>query len=144
MVSVMLRNTFFAQNEGEDVSDILLTESNDPAATPYGEMELPVDLFRSGNYLIARAPIIGADLNNISVKVSSEVVTIYKNSWKDPLDDKDHYYLQECYFGALSRTLNLPKPINPDKTRATLTDGVLNIIMPLTHQAETKVIRIQQ
>lgn len=140
----MLRNTFFAQNGGEDVSSILFQDENDPISTPYGEMELPIDLFRSGNFLIVRAPIIGANLNNVSVKVSSELLTIYKAQWTDPMDQRDHYYIQECYFGTLSRTINLPKPINPDRTRATLTDGVLNIIMPLTHQAETKIIRIQQ
>lgn len=128
----MLRDTFFTKSEPEAVkSDTSL--------------ELPIDLFRSGDKLIVRTPIAGANLNHISVSVGPQRLTIHKAEHNIAYSDSpDRVYLEECHWGELSRTVDLPMPVNPDTTRATLNDGVLTIAMPLINPNQSKLIRIKE
>ncbi|MFA5010111.1 MAG: Hsp20/alpha crystallin family protein [Patescibacteria group bacterium] len=128
----MLRDTFFTKAEPEE-------------AKSDTSLELPIDLFRSGDKLIARAPIAGANLNHISVSVGPQRLTIHKAEHiVAHTDSPDRIYLEECHWGELSRAIDLPLPVNPDTTRATLTDGVLTIAMPLINPNQSKLIRIKE
>ncbi|OGB73634.1 hypothetical protein A3K24_02210 [candidate division Kazan bacterium RIFCSPHIGHO2_01_FULL_44_14] len=144
----MLRNTFFAQNQSAGSKTITFrdgeeVEAEDLATDSVDASELPVDLLRTGNKLIARSPIAGAGIHDISVTITPNQLTINKNSWQGRSEEKEHFYLQECHWGNLSRTVDLPKPIDPDRTRASLNNGILTIIMPLASTSHTKIIQIQ-
>lgn len=125
----MLRDTFFTQTEPD---------------TETAGVELPVDLIRVDNKLVLRAPIVGVDLSCISVSLGPNRLTIHKTE-TPPADipSADRAYLQECHWGELSRTLDLPLTVNPDTTRATLHDGVLTIVMPIVSPDQSKLIRIK-
>lgn len=143
----MLRNTWFAgsQADGQTITfrDAETTEAADSAMDMADVSELPLDLVRSGNKLIVRAPIAGGGLHDINVTVTSTQLTIHKSSWHNPPEEREHFYVQECHWGSLSRTVDLPKPIDPDRTRATLSDGVLTVVMPLASASHSKIIPIK-
>lgn len=144
----MLRNTFFAKNQparGQTITfrDVDDTDTGNLPVEAETANELPLDLVRSGNKLIARAPIAGGGIHDISVTATTNQLTIHKNSWRDVTDTKEHFYVQECHWGNLSRTIDLPKPIDPDRTRASLNDGVLTIVMPLASTSHTKIIQVK-
>jgi len=144
----MLRNTFFAQSQSAESKTITFrdndkTEVEDLTMESVDISELPIDLLRTGNKLIARSPIAGGGIHDISVSITPNQLTINKNSWQDAPEEKEHFYIQECHWGNLSRTIDLPKPIDPDRTRASLNNGILTIIMPLASASHTKIIQIR-
>ncbi|AKM85023.1 TPA: hypothetical protein DHW58_00890 [Patescibacteria group bacterium] len=145
----MLRNTFFAQNPAADSRTITFrdieetVDAENNTQTVADTSELPLDLVRAGSKLIARAPIVGANIHDISVTVTTNQLTVHKNSWQEAGDEKEHFYVQECQWGSLSRTIDLPKSIDPDRTRASLHDGVLTIVMPLAATSHTKIIPVK-
>jgi len=129
----MLRDTFFTKIEPE----------TDTSELEVAGLELPIDLFRSGDRLVVRAPILGADLNRVSVSLGANQLTIHKAD-TPPLEiESDRIYLQECHWGELSRTIDLPFNVSPDDTRATLHDGILTIIMPIVNPNQSKLIKIK-
>jgi len=135
----MLRDTFFVKTEPERADTLTLEVDKEAAG-----LELPVDLFRSGDCLIARAPIVGAALQHINVTLGQNRLTIQKTAAPDSFESPDRVYLQECHWDELVRTIELPLPVNPNATRATLTDGVLTITMPLINTQRSKLIRINK
>lgn len=138
----MLKNIIFAHNQEADANRITFGDVQDEAAQ-MTEAELPVDLIRTGNKLIIRTPIVGANADDINIVYENNVLTITKNSFKEEGETDEYFYLQECHWGPLSRSIELPKDIDPDRIKATLDDGILTITLPLANKAYTKVINVR-
>lgn len=141
-----MRHIFFAKNIAPDRQTITFRENENIEAETITELqvELPVDMFRSGGKIIIKAPIVGAGIHDVSVTVNNNQLTIYKNSFREESPQQDHYYIQECHWGILSRTVDLPKEVDTERTRASLNDGVLTVIMPVLTDQHTKIIRIKE
>ncbi|MFH0905388.1 MAG: Hsp20/alpha crystallin family protein [bacterium] len=124
--------------------DNVRVEAADEAIDAEAALELPLDLIRAGNQLIVRAPIVGAGIHDITITVSGNQLTIHKNSTTEEAEREEYPYVQECHWGALSRTISLPKPVDPNRTRASLHDGILTVVMPIVAKSHTQVIRIEE
>ncbi len=132
----MLRDTFFTKSDPKE-TDTSLPET--------GELELPVDLLRVKDKLIARTPIVGVDISRVSVSLGQNQLTIHKAAVSPTLlDEPDRVYSEECHWGELSRSIDLPMPVNPDNTRASLHNGILTVIMPILNPQHSKIIRIKK
>ena len=138
----MLHNTFFARPDTNDLSLEETIDSSDFESTSPTTLELPVDLIQTPGQLILRAPISGGGIEDIDITLNPDQITITKRPYAGPQDKEIHEYYQECFWGHLTRTIDLPEPVDPDTTKATLADGVLTIVMPLYKNSKTKVIRI--
>ncbi len=133
----MLRDTFFTR------SDPKTTDQSSPADAT--ELELPVDILRVGDKLIVRTPIVGVDINRVSVSLGQNQLTIHKAAVPPTdIDEPDRAYTEECYWGELSRSIDLPVSVNPDATRASLHEGILTIVMPILNPRQSKIIRIKK
>lgn len=108
------------------------------------EVELPIDLFRSGDKIVVKAPIVGAGIHDVSVTINDNQLTIHKNSLREEPSAKEHHYIQECHWGTLSRTIDLPKEVDSSRTRATLNDGILTVVMPIASNRHTKIIQVKE
>lgn len=141
-----MRHIFFAKNTGPDKKTIAFRGDEEIEAETITEpqVELPIDMFRSGGKIIVKAPIVGAGIHDISVTVNNNQLTIYKNSFREEPSQKEHHYIQECHWGVLSRTVDLPKEIDIERTRASLNDGILTVVMPIVAQQHTKIIHIKE
>ena len=54
-----------------------------------------------------------------------------------------NYYRQEFHYGAFVHTVALPVPVQAEKAAAQLKDGVLEVTMPKSAQAQAKQIPIK-
>ena len=140
----MLRNTFFAKPEPIAEIDIMTDTSDldDPATETTNELELPIDLVQTPGQLILRAPISGGGIDDIDITLNPDQITITKRPYTPSSDKALHHHYQECYWGQLTRSIDLPQSVDPDTTRASLSDGILTIVMPLYKDSKTKIIRI--
>lgn len=133
----MLRDTFFTKSDPKTPDQSPSTDST--------ELELPVDILRVGDKLVARAPIVGVDINRVSVSLGQNQLTIHKAAVPPTnIDEPDRAYAEECYWGELSRSIDLPVSVNPDATRASLHEGILTVIMPILNPRHSKIIRIKK
>jgi HSP20 family molecular chaperone IbpA len=139
----MLRNTFFMPpgtiSDTADERSVFATR--EPQLDPTA-VELPVDLFIQDDSIIVRAPIVAAGINDISVSVLGDELTITKTSSTAPAEGA-RYYLRECYWDKLSRSVVLPQPVDIDNTKATLNDGILTVNLPLKNRPKGKTIRVK-
>ncbi len=138
----MSRNIFIADTS-LDIDEEILEDSYD-SDLGEEELELPMDLIQTPGFLIAKVPIAGAGINDIDISLNTDKLTIKKRVTFDATEKVVRMHLEECYWGELGRTVELPKPVDPDHTKATLDDGILTIRMPLAGRLNTRVIKIKE
>lgn len=138
----MSRNIFIADTSS-DVDEEILEDSYD-ADLGEDELELPMDLIQTPGFLIAKIPITGAGINDIDISLNTDKLTIKKRATFDTSEKVVRMHLEECYWGELARTIELPKPVDPDHTKAALADGILTVRMPLAGRLNTRVIKIKE
>lgn len=94
------------------------------------EGHLTVDVFQSGNNIVIQSTIAGADPNDIDVSITKDMVTIKGSRTQEEKIKSDNYYHRELYWGTFSRSIILPVDIDPDKSKASIKNGVLTIKLP--------------
>ena len=72
-----------------------------------------------------------------------DVVTIRGERVEEKEVDREHYYVQECYWGSFSRSVILPTSTIAEKAAAALKDGVLTITIPKVAQDKVKKIKVK-
>lgn len=141
----MLRNTLFIKPEPDTSPEVDL-DINDSSDFDSKEtaLELPIDLIQTPGHLIVRCPIAGAGIHDIEISLSTERLTLKKHATIEDPEKVTTYHYQECFWGELERDIDLPKPVDPDRTRASLQDGILVVTMPIASRTNSKVIHIQE
>ena len=107
------------------------------------EGQLSVDVFKDGHELVIRSPIAGVDPKDIEISVNGDLLTIRgKRETRKDLEE-DNWYYRECYWGAFSRSIVLPHHVAPDKTEASLKNGVLEIRVPILDPGKSFKVKLR-
>jgi HSP20 family protein len=108
------------------------------------EGQLAIDVYETAESLVIKAPIAGVRQEDLEVSITDEQVSI-KGERHDYQGGSavERYLTQECYWGAFSRTYNLPVAIDADSAQARLTDGILTITIPKAAKARTRTLSVQ-
>ncbi len=108
-----------------------------------GQGQVAVDIYEQDNYYIIKAPIAGVRLSDIDIEITDNVLTIRGHRAQGDQIPPDQYYLQECFWGAFSRSVTLPFAIDPKKVRATFNkECILKILIP--KEERVKIVRINE
>lgn len=106
------------------------------------EGQLAVDVYQTKESVVIKAPIAGVDPKALEVAIAEDVVTIRGERIDEAGVERENYYVQECYWGAFSRSIIMPVSVNADKAEASLKNGVLSIAIPKVIQDKVKKIKV--
>ncbi|HEY6736879.1 MAG TPA: Hsp20/alpha crystallin family protein [Candidatus Saccharimonadia bacterium] len=107
------------------------------------EGQLAVDVYQTKENVVIKAPIAGVTPDKIDIEVAEDVVTIRGERVEEREVDREHYYVQECYWGSFSRSVILPTSTIAEKAAASLKDGVLTVTIPKVAQDKVKKIKVK-
>lgn len=107
------------------------------------EGQLAVDVYQTKDNIVIKAPIAGVKPDQIDISVSDDMLTLRGERVDEKEVDREHYYVQECYWGAFSRSIILPVATVSEKAQASLKDGVLTVTIPKAVQDKVKKIQVQ-
>jgi len=127
----------------EDVSseEILMEEESTEDET---FLELPVDIYQTNTHVVIHSPVAGAKPEDINVSLKEDILVITRRRLDGYMPrQKSESFLQECYWGEISRSVTLPVPVIAEKSEADLDSGVLTISIPKVRASQTKVIRVR-
>lgn len=118
---------------------------NDPTTgVPHDDSTaIPVDVYRTNEKLILLAPIAGVSIEDVSVSITEDILTIKGVRNKPEQIAASDYFSQECFWGEFSRSVVLPINVNTDKVAAFYKRGILRIEMPAIEEEETRVIPVR-
>ena len=97
------------------------------------EVELSMDIFEGDEILYIAIPLAGINLEEISIKLSEDVLSISGVREVPEFIENIHskkYYVQECFWGKFSRSIILPSVVNSADIKASAENGILTISLP--------------
>ncbi len=89
--------------------------------------------------IIVRALIPGAELDDVELSLTDK--TLVLKGELNPVQGR--YYRQERPTGPFQRVVRINVPIHADAVRATMRDGVLEVVLPKASRVEPQTIHIQ-
>ena len=121
---------------------------------PWGFVRLPmtttetanwapkVDIVTKDNKLVTRIDLPGMKKEDVNVELAEGVLTLSGERKKEFKEEKDNYFREEREYGSFCRRVPLPKGVKPEEVKASFTNGVLEVIVPLPVAAETAAKKI--
>jgi len=128
-------------DEKDFLSDAALSE--DPPALPDEVGELAIDVFDDGDNIVIKAPMAGVKAENLELSLADDTIGIKGTRHAEHKEKDVNHLVQECYWGAFERTYTLPVPVESEKAKATLKDGLLTVTIPKSQQKRAKVIEVK-
>jgi HSP20 family protein len=97
-----------------------------------------VEMLRRDNAVVIRADVPGMTKNDLTIEIADGQLVLRGERKQEKEEKKEGYYRAERTYGAFYRTLPLPEGVKLDEAKATIKDGVLEVIVPATKVEETK------
>ena len=101
-----------------------------------------MDLVESGDHFVLRADLPGLSEEDVKIELEDTTLTISGERAAEHESKDEGYYRLERAFGAFSRTLQLPKGIDPEAVSAAFDRGVLEVRIPKPEERKPRRISI--
>jgi HSP20 family protein len=101
-----------------------------------------MDLVESGDHFVLRADLPGLSEEDVKIELEDTTLTISGERAAEHESKDEGYYRLERAFGAFSRTLQLPKGIDPEAVAASFDRGVLEVRIPKPEERKPRRIEI--
>ncbi len=101
-----------------------------------------MDLVETEDHFILRADLPGMTEEDVRIELEDTVLTVSGERRAEHEDQKEGYHRVERAFGAFSRTLTLPKGVDPESIAASFDKGVLEVRIPKPEERKPRRIEI--
>jgi HSP20 family protein len=97
----------------------------------------PTDVYDNGEYFLVRVEVAGMSSSDLLISLDQNNLII--QGIRPDISEKKTYYQMEINFGEFLTDVELPAPIEVDKTEAEYSDGFLTITLPKIKPSHIKV-----
>ena len=103
---------------------------------------LALDVEESQEAYIVRANLPGVSLDDISVNIHEDVLTIAGETASEDRSEDSRLLIRERRSGKFSRSLRFPTVVNGEAVEASFEDGVLSITLPKAEHVKPRQIPV--
>ena len=97
-----------------------------------------IDVFERDNRLVTKVDLPGLKKEDVKVEVADGYFSISGERKSERVEEKDNVYRSERSYGSFCRAVPLPDGARLEDVKATFTDGVLEVSVPLPAKADAK------
>ena len=138
-----MMNRMFENFSGKTTSKRLLSSGERGAVVPSEYREPFIDVMESDKEIIATAEMPGLEKQDIKINVTEDMLEISAETKQEEKKEEKGYIYRERRSGSYYRAISLPSPVDPDKSKATYENGVLEIKMPKTEVKKKTPLMIE-
>ncbi|MHA1650753.1 MAG: Hsp20/alpha crystallin family protein [Candidatus Helarchaeota archaeon] len=102
-----------------------------------------VDIVDAGDKYILKADMPGMDKGDINIEVRNDVLSITAEKKEEEEEKGKTFIRKERRYRSFSRSIPLPKGIDPDNIKASLDKGILQITIPKLEKEEPPKRKIE-
>ena len=107
------------------------------------EGRLALDIFETAESIFIVAPVAGVAASEIEILVNEDTLTIRgARTFPKKLPKAQNFFLEECFWGAFSRSVVLPSAVNSAEIKAKMKNNVLVVAIPKAKKA-SKAIAVE-
>lgn len=103
----------------------------------------PLNVWEEEEAFHVEAELPGATMKDVEIYVTGQNQLTLKGQRAETRLEKAVQHRQERHFGAFTRTLSLPSPVDENKVEARLENGVLRLRLPKHEGAKPRKIPIK-
>jgi HSP20 family protein len=101
-----------------------------------------MDLLESGDHFVLRADLPGMSEEDVKIELEDSTLTISGERKVEHEAEREGYYRVERASGSFSRSLTLPKGVDPEAVSAKFDRGVLEVRIPKPEERKPRRIEI--
>jgi HSP20 family protein len=124
----------------EDTFGTPLHRAEQPGA---GTWAPAVDIFETASEIVLKAEVPGIARDQVHVEVDDGVLSLRGERKFEKEVKEENYHRVERVYGAFHRSFTLPDSVDPEKVRAELRDGVLEVRLGKREQAKPRQIQVK-
>jgi HSP20 family protein len=102
----------------------------------------PMDLVETDEHFVLRADLPGLSEEDVHIELEDTTLTVSGERKAEHESRDEGFYRVERAFGSFSRTLTLPKGIDPEAITANFDRGVLEVRIPKPEERKPRRIEI--
>jgi HSP20 family protein len=102
-----------------------------------------LNMWEDEGRLYVEAELPGLELDDLEMYVTGENTLSIKGERKQPEVASGTWHRQERGYGAFSRVIELPSPVNNDAVTAQFQHGVLTVTLPKREAAKSRRITVK-
>jgi HSP20 family protein len=102
-----------------------------------------IDVFERDNRLITKIDLPGMRKEDVKVEVTDGQLAISDERKREAEEKREEFYQCEREYGSFYRAVPLPEGAKVEDVKATFTDGVLEVSVPLPARPEAKVRKVE-
>ena len=102
-----------------------------------------IEVLEKNNRLLTKIDLPGMKKEDVKVEVTDGYLAISGERKRAAEEKKDEYFRSEREYGRFYRAVPLPEGVKFDDIKATFTDGVLEVSVPLPVKPEAKVRKVE-
>ena len=105
-----------------------------------------IDVSETDKEIEVTVDLPGLERKDVDISLENDVLTIRgeKKIEAEQKDDKKNYHLTERNYGVFYRVLQLPAGIDPASVQATMSKGVLKVVIPKPARSEAQKIEVKE
>jgi HSP20 family protein len=108
-----------------------------------GEWMPKLDLSETKDAYVAKLEVPGVEPKEINVSVRDGLLVMTGEKTREEEEKNEKFYRTERAWGAFTRTIPLPGPVDTEKTTAAFKDGVLTVMLPKMAAAKGSFIPVK-
>ncbi len=102
-----------------------------------------INLTEDKNNFYIRAELPGVQSEDLDIEATATAVAITGERKIPAAEEGARYHRREREAGRFSRIINLPSEINADQVKASLSNGILTVVVPKAEKAKPRQITVK-
>lgn len=102
-----------------------------------------IDVSDEKDHLVVKADLPGLTKDEINVSIDQNTLILKGEKKQERREEKKGYVRSERFYGSFYRAIPLPAAVDETKIKAVYQNGVLELTLPKTEEAQPKRITIE-
>ena len=138
-----MMNRMFEGFMGRPGRRLMLPSGERGEVVPAESRQPFIDVIETDKEVIATAEMPGLEKQDIKINLTEDRLEISAETKHEEKKEEKGYLYRERRSGSYYRAISLPSPVDPDTSKASYNNGVLEIKMPKTEIKKKKPLKIE-